>query len=66
MFTGFVVSESATVVRIREASGVERALIRAEIEDRTQQKLSAMPDGLIANLTPNQCADLLAYLRSLK
>lgn len=66
MVTGFVVGESATAIRIREANGVERALDRAEIEDRTQQKLSAMPDGLIANLTPKQGADLLTYLQSLK
>jgi putative membrane-bound dehydrogenase-like protein len=66
VYTGFVVSESAAVVRIREASGVERALNRADIEERTIQKLSAMPEGLIANLTPSQCADLLAYLQSLK
>jgi len=30
------------------------------------QKLSAMPDGLAANLTPEQLADLIAYLQSLK
>ncbi|HEV3338754.1 MAG TPA: PVC-type heme-binding CxxCH protein [Pirellulales bacterium] len=66
VYTGFVVSESAAAVRIREASGVERALNRTEIEERTLQKLSVMPEGLIANLTPTQCADLLAYLQSLK
>jgi hypothetical protein len=31
-----------------------------------QQKQSAMPDGLAANLTPEQLADLMAYLQSLK
>jgi putative heme-binding domain-containing protein len=66
VYTGFVVSESAAAIRIREASGVERALNRAEIEERTLQKLSVMPEGLMANLTPNQGADLLAYLLSLK
>ncbi|HEV3023172.1 MAG TPA: PVC-type heme-binding CxxCH protein [Pirellulales bacterium] len=66
VYTGFVVSESATAIRIREANGVERVLDRAEIQDRTQQKLSVMPDRLLANLTPSQCADLLAYLQSLK
>jgi putative heme-binding domain-containing protein len=66
VYTGFVVSESAAAIRIREANGVERALKRDEIEERAQQKLSVMPDGLIANLTAKQLADLLAYLRSLK
>ncbi len=39
---------------------------RDEIEARVQQKQSAMPEGLVANLTPDQLADLLAYLQSLK
>jgi putative heme-binding domain-containing protein len=66
VYTGFVVSESAAAIRIREANGVERVLERGEIDERAQQKLSAMPEGLIGNLTPEQCADLLAYLQSLK
>ncbi|MGH7138285.1 MAG: c-type cytochrome, partial [Pirellulales bacterium] len=66
VYTGFVVSESAAAVRIREANGVERSLNRADIEERAQQKQSVMPEGLAANLTPGQLADLLAYLQSLK
>ena len=37
-----------------------------EIASRVMQKQSAMPEGLAANLTPDQLADLLAYLQSLK
>ncbi len=66
VFTGFVVSERADATVIREANGVQRELKRGEIEGRTQQKVSAMPEGLVANLTPEQLADLLAYLQSLK
>ena len=29
-------------------------------------KQSAMPDGLVSNLTPEQLADMIAYLQSLK
>ncbi len=65
-FTGFVVSESAAAVLIREGNGVQRELKRDQIEQRQQQKASAMPEGLAANLTPGQLADLLAYLQSLK
>lgn len=64
--TGFVVSESAAAVLIREGNGVQRKLKRGQIEQREQQKASAMPEGLVANLTPGQLADLLAYLQSLK
>jgi putative heme-binding domain-containing protein len=66
VFTGFVVSESAATVLIREASGVQRELKRDAIESRTQQKQSAMPEGLAANLTASELADLVAYLQSLE
>jgi putative heme-binding domain-containing protein len=65
-FTGFVVSESADAVRIREATGVQRELRREQIEARQMQQLSAMPEGLVNNLTPAQLADLIAYLQTLK
>jgi putative heme-binding domain-containing protein len=65
VLTGFVVSDSAESLVIRETNGMRRELKRREIEERTQQNTSAMPDGLVANLTPGQLADLLAYLQSL-
>src|SRR5262245_55520873 len=64
--SGFVVSEGADVVLVREATGVQRELKRADIESRAIQKLSAMPDGIVSNLTPEQLADLIAYLESLR
>src|SRR5262249_12087233 len=65
IITGFVVSEGADVVLVREATGVQRELKRADIESRTQQKVSAMPEGIVNNLMPGQLADLIAYLKSL-
>ena len=50
---------------IREATGVQRELKLAQIESRTIQKQSMMPDGLVNNLTPEELADLIAYLQSL-
>jgi putative membrane-bound dehydrogenase-like protein len=64
--TGFVVSESANAMLIRDPSGVPHELKVAEIESRKRLEKSAMPDGLADNLTPEQLADLLAYLQSLK
>ena len=64
--TGFVVSEAADAVVVREANSVRRVLKKTEIEQRSAQKVSVMPEGLVANLTSEQLADLLAYLQSLK
>jgi putative membrane-bound dehydrogenase-like protein len=62
---GFVVSESADGVLIREATGVQRRLKRSDIEERRRQDRSIMPEGIVGTLTPEQLADLIAYLRSL-
>ncbi len=65
VFTGFVVGEGASAVQIRESSGALRELKRSDIENRRRQEPSAMPEGIAATLTPEQLADLVAYLRSL-
>ena len=65
VFTGFVVTEGATAIVLREGNAAQHKLERDEIERRVQQTLSAMPAGLVANLTPPELADLLAYLQSL-
>jgi putative heme-binding domain-containing protein len=66
VFTGFVVSEGAKAVLIREATGVQRELKKDAIESRQIEKQSAMPEGVVNNLTPEQLADLIAYLQSLQ
>jgi putative membrane-bound dehydrogenase-like protein len=65
LFAGFVVSEGASAVQIRESSGAQRELKRSDIEERRRQEPSAMPEGIAATLTPEQLADLVAYLQSL-
>jgi putative membrane-bound dehydrogenase-like protein len=64
-FAGFVVSEGPSTVQIRESSGELRELKKSDIEQRRRQEPSAMPEGIAATLTPEQLADLVAYLQSL-
>jgi putative heme-binding domain-containing protein len=66
VFQGFVVGERADATVIRESNGVQRELKKTEVATRVMQKVSAMPEGLAANLTPEQLSDLIAYLQSLK
>ena len=63
---GFVVSEGANQTSIRSVTGVATVLNKAEIAKRVELKNSMMPPGLVGNLTPQQLADLVAYLQSLK
>jgi putative heme-binding domain-containing protein len=65
VYTGFVVSEGATTIQIREPSGELRELKRTELEERRRHEPSAMPEGIAASLTPEHLADLIAYLQSI-
>lgn len=64
--TGFVVSESAETVIVRGNNGISRELLQDNIERRVKRETSMMPDGIVDNLTPEQLADLIAYLQSLR
>lgn len=66
VLTGFVVTESADRVLLRNGQGVLQALSQDDIEERKKQEQSMMPPGLVGTLTVEQLSDLLAYLESLK
>ena len=66
VFNGFIVTQSADTVLIREQDGVSRELKAQEIESRQVQQQSAMPEGIVSSLSPGQLADLIAYLQSLR
>ena len=64
--TGFVTTESADAIQLKQTTGITLSLQKSYIDERIKQKLSMMPIGLANNLTPEQVADLVAYLQSLK
>ena len=55
--TGFVVSESAETLTLRQNNGLSVELIQDAIDERVKQPTSMMPKGVISNLTPEQLAD---------
>ena len=65
MYVGFVTKESANAISMRSAVGVAVEIPARQIKKREKLPISSMPFGLAAGLTPEQLADLLAYLRSL-
>ena len=66
-FTGVIVARSESEVTIRDAQDKETHLMVKEIEQTIAQPHSMMPDALfLRDLTPQQAADLVAYLLSLK
>ena len=62
---GFVVSESATEVTLRNQVGVEQKIATADIQDRQQLPNSLMPPALMNQMTVKDFASLLDYLEKL-
>ena len=63
--SGFVVLESAETVTIRQNDGLSVELLQDDIDERVKQEISMMPKGVVGNLTPEQLADLVAWLQTL-
>ncbi len=63
VLNGLVVSQNDQRIVLRTAQ--ERLVIAADDVDEIQTTgLSAMPDGLLQSLSPDQIRDLMAYLMS--
>ncbi len=63
---GFIVSERARSVLLRQSDGREVEIAKHDIEERRILTTSSMPEGLVGNLTPEQLGDILSYLQTLK
>lgn len=63
---GVVSEETPNSIVVRNAAGGEERVRPADIASRTQNRVSLMPDGLLANLNTQQVLDLLEFLDSLK
>ena len=66
VYQGFIVREAAKEVEVRTSQGKSVILKTEEIDFRAASKQSAMPEGLVNNLTAAELSSLLAYLNSLK
>jgi len=65
-FTALIVRKDATAVVLKDAEGRETTLTPADIDTLRPARESLMPAGLLSDFTPQQAADLLAYLASRK
>lgn len=63
--SGFVVSEAADAITIRDNQGEEHRINPNQIEARKKDETSIMPAGLVNEITPGELADLVTYLEGL-
>jgi putative membrane-bound dehydrogenase-like protein len=66
VFNGIIARETADALYLVNAERAEIRLPRASIDSLTPGKVSIMPQGLDAQMTREELADLLAFLQSLK
>jgi putative membrane-bound dehydrogenase-like protein len=63
-FNGLMISESAEAVVLRQAEGKERVIARSEIDSLRASGRSLMPEGVEKDISVQEMADLIAFLKS--
>jgi putative membrane-bound dehydrogenase-like protein len=63
VLTGLVASETPTSVTLRQPQGKEDTILRDDIDELSASKQSLMPQGLEKNISRQEFADLLSYLK---
>ena len=62
--SSLITSETAGNLTLKRADGGMDTVLRSEIKSLTSPGISLMPEGLEAAITPQQMADLIAYLKA--
>jgi putative heme-binding domain-containing protein len=64
--TGVITRETPEAIYLFSTDRVETRVPRTEIESLAQSTVSIMPEGMEAQLSRQELADLIAFLQSLK
>ncbi len=64
IFSGFIAVQTASSLTLRRGENQEDVVLRADIEEMRSSGVSVMPEGVEKNVTVEQMADLLAFLKS--
>ncbi len=63
IFTGVLAAETATSITLRKEEGVEQTILRHQIDEMEASSISMMPEELEKQVSPQDVADLIGYLR---
>jgi putative heme-binding domain-containing protein len=66
VISGIIARETADAIHVVNTARLETRIARGEIESLSQSTTSIMPEGMDQQLTRQEFADLLAFLRSLR
>jgi putative membrane-bound dehydrogenase-like protein len=63
VFTGLLAADTASSVTLKQQEGKTQTVLRKEIESLSASPVSLMPESLAKALSPQDVADILAWLR---
>ncbi|HQR05988.1 MAG TPA: c-type cytochrome [Gemmatales bacterium] len=64
--TGIISSESSSSITFKRAEGIEETVLRTDIDEMQGTGKSLMPENLEEQLSPQELADVMSYLLSLR
>ena len=64
--SGIITEESANAISLKRAEGATDAIARDQIETISSTGVSLMPEGLEKGLSPQDLANLIAFVRSIR
>ena len=66
MITGVLLGETESEIQLKDDKGIKHVIATEDVEQKKQQQLSLMPEGLHKEMSEQELVDLVAYLISLK
>jgi putative heme-binding domain-containing protein len=66
VLSGIVRTETPDAIEIDDADAKRVRIVQDQVEDRKRSAVSLMPSGLAQGVSPQDFADLIAYLETLK
>ncbi|SOE22224.1 putative membrane-bound dehydrogenase domain-containing protein [Spirosomataceae bacterium TFI 002] len=63
LLTGIITAENDQTISLKQMGGHTQTIDKESIKSKTPSKSSAMPDGLEANISVNDMADLVAFIK---
>lgn len=64
VLNGLIIEETATSLTLAKADGARDVLLRVDIDELAGSGKSFMPEGLERDLSPQQLADVIAYIQA--
>ncbi len=62
--TGLMAAENSSSITLKQPEGKNETILRSDIEELRSTGLSLMPVGFEKNITPEQMADLVSFLKN--